>query len=201
MEPFELMELIERLKLLNPPETSKTFLSSRMKQLLLIRHAKSSWADFSVKDFDRPLNERGKRDAPVMAQRLLDRGISIDAFVASPAKRAKKTAEYFAEQYGRKKGGILFVNELYLATPPVFETIIAQLDDRYQTVAIFSHNNGITDYANTLTSTRVDEMPTCAVFGVKSAATSWKDFATAGREFWFFDYPKAIGASGDEASH
>lgn len=163
-----------------------------MKQLLLIRHAKSSWADFSVKDFDRPLNDRGKRDAPAMAQRLLAKKISIDAFVASPAKRARKTAEYFAEQYGRKKGGIIFIEELYLATPAVFESVVSELNDRYETVAIFSHNNGITEYANTLTSTRVDEMPTCAIFAVKAEVESWKDFASAEKQFWFFDYPKSV---------
>ena len=66
-----------------------------MRQLLLIRHAKSDWGDFSLPDFDRPLNERGKRDAPVMAQRLLDKKITIDAFVSSPAKRAKKNSQSF----------------------------------------------------------------------------------------------------------
>ena len=161
------------------------------KQLLLIRHAKSSWADFSVKDFDRPLNDRGKRDAPVMAQRLLDKKIEIDAFVASPAKRAKKTSEYFATAYGREKSDIIFIDELYLAMPSVFESVIAELDDRYNTVAVFSHNNGITDYANTLTSTRVDEMPTCAIFAVKATVDSWKDFKGAEKGFWFFDYPKS----------
>ena len=73
------------------------------KQLLLIRHAKSSWDDFSINDFDRPLNERGKKDAPVMAKRLLDKGIAIDAFISSPAKRAKKTAEIIAKEYKAEK--------------------------------------------------------------------------------------------------
>src|SRR5688572_33492950 len=66
-----------------------------MKQLLLVRHAKSSWDDFSIKDFNRPLNGRGKKDAPVMAKRLRDKDIKIDAFISSPAKRARKTAESF----------------------------------------------------------------------------------------------------------
>lgn len=162
-----------------------------MKQLLLIRHAKSSWTDFSVKDFDRPLNDRGKRDAPVMAKRLLEKEITVDAFVASPAKRAKKTAEYFAGAYNRKKSEIIFADELYLATPSVFESVIAQISDEYSTIAVFSHNNGITDYANTLTDTRIDEMPTCAIFAVKAEVNSWKEFTDANKQFWFFDYPKS----------
>jgi phosphohistidine phosphatase len=65
-----------------------------LKFLLLVRHAKSDWNDPLQKDFDRPLNERGKRDAPLMAHRLLDKNISIDAFIASPAKRAKKQPKH-----------------------------------------------------------------------------------------------------------
>lgn len=74
-----------------------------MKQLLLIRHAKSSWDDPSVNDFERSLNERGKKDAPVMAQRLSDKNIRIDSFISSPAKRASRTAKIFAEIFNKKK--------------------------------------------------------------------------------------------------
>lgn len=164
------------------------------KQLLLVRHAKSSWADFSVKDFDRPLNDRGKKDAPVMAKRLLDKKIAIDAFVSSPAKRARKTAEYFAVEYDRPKKAIIFIDELYLATPEVFATVIGQVSDEYDTIAVFSHNNGITDYANTLTDTRIDEMPTCSIFAVKAPVQSWSGFENAKKEFWFFDYPKSVAS-------
>jgi phosphohistidine phosphatase len=162
------------------------------KRLILIRHAKSSWADFSIKDFDRPLNDRGKKDAPVMAKRLLDKKITIDAFISSPAKRARRTAEYFATEYELPKKEIIFIDELYLATPAVFADVISQVSDKYDTIAVFSHNNGITDYANTLTDTRIDEMPTCSIFAVKADVKSWNEFADAKKEFWFFDYPKAI---------
>lgn len=164
------------------------------KQLLLIRHAKSSWADFSIKDFDRPLNDRGKKDAPVMAKRLLDKKIAIDAFISSPAKRARKTAEYFIAEYKHPKKEIIFIDELYLATPSVFASIINQVSDQYNTIAVFSHNNGITDYANTLTDTRIDEMPTCSIFAVEADVQSWSGFANAKKEFWFFDYPKAVAS-------
>lgn len=164
------------------------------KQLLLVRHAKSSWADFSIKDFDRPLNDRGRKDAPVMAKRLLDKKIAIDAFISSPAKRARKTAEYFIAEYEHPKKEIIFIDELYLATPSVFASIIGQVSDQYNTIAVFSHNNGITDYANTLTDTRIDEMPTCSIFAVKADVQSWTGFADAKKEFWFFDYPKAVAS-------
>jgi phosphohistidine phosphatase len=70
-----------------------------MKSILMIRHAKSSWDDPGQPDFDRPLNERGKQDAPSMAKRLLEKSVAIDAFISSPAKRARKTASLFAAEY------------------------------------------------------------------------------------------------------
>jgi phosphohistidine phosphatase len=161
-----------------------------MKKLLLVRHAKSSWSDFSIRDFDRPLNERGKRDAPEMAKRLRDKEIEIDAFVASPAKRAKKTAELFAKEYKREKDSILFVDDLYLANPATFFDVISQVDNVYKTIAVFSHNEGITQFANQLTTTTIDDMPTCSIFAVKIKAKDWSELRDADKEFWFFDSPK-----------
>ena len=164
-----------------------------MKTLLIIRHAKSSWDDAAMSDFDRPLNERGKRDAPAMARRLLKAGIDIDRFVASPAKRARQTAELFVQGFGKKEKHIQFIPELYHAAPAVFEEVVDGLDDADDTVAIFSHNPGITAFVNTLTTARLDNMPTCAVFAAKCDTTHWKDFRQAKPQFWFFDYPKADG--------
>ena len=162
-----------------------------MKHLLLVRHAKSSWDDFGIKDSDRPLNERGKKDAPKMAKRLLKRDIMIDAFISSPAKRARKTAEAFLKAYNGNKDQIIFIEDLYLAGPSTFEKVIKNTNDRYHTIAIFSHNEGITEFANSLTETRTDNIPTCGVFAVRIKSRHWKDFADAKKEFWFFDYPKA----------
>jgi phosphohistidine phosphatase len=162
-----------------------------LKSLLLIRHAKSDWADPSLKDFDRPLNDRGKRDAPVMAHRLLDKKVQIDAFISSPAKRAKKTAELFASQYKQDKKDLILFDKLYLADTEAFYDVISQTDDDYSTIAVFSHNEGITNFANQLSDVRVDDMPTCSIFAVKMELKKWKDFREAEKEFWFFDYPKS----------
>ena len=164
-----------------------------MKQLLIIRHAKSSWDTSILKDFDRPLNERGLKDAPAMAKRLLERKIFINSFISSTAKRAFTTATFFYERYkkaGYKTTGVIGIEELYLAPPKVFESIICNVNDALNTVAIFAHNPGITEFANELTNTRIDEMPTCSVFAVKIETDSWKDFADAKKSFWFFDCPK-----------
>ncbi|MBS1565300.1 MAG: histidine phosphatase family protein [Bacteroidetes bacterium] len=162
-----------------------------MKCLLLVRHAKSSWDAADISDFDRTLNDRGKRDAPAMARRLVDRSITIDAFVSSPARRARKTAELFAEVMGLEKNDIQFVEELYHPAPGVFKNTIASLDDKLDTIAIFSHNPGITDFVNTLGAVRTDNMPTSGIYAVKADIQSWKEFEKAKKEFWFYDYPKA----------
>ncbi len=162
-----------------------------VKTLILVRHAKSDWGNPDLDDIDRPLNERGKKDAPAMAQRLRDKKIKIEAFIASPAKRAAKTARYFAEAFGRKKEDILFKEKLYLAEPTAFYSIIANTDDKFESIAIFSHNFGITDFANMLTEMRIDNIPTCGMFAVKADCATWAEFKEAKKEFRFFDYPKA----------
>lgn len=160
------------------------------KILLVIRHAKSSWDTGILNDFERPLNDRGKRDAPEMARRLKEKNVLIDAFVSSPAKRAKKTAEYFIEAYGRSKEDIVFISKLYHAPAAVFFEVAQSLPDHFNTVAVFSHNPGITEFVNLLAdNVRLDNMPTCGIFAVTFQG-SWTGFAKAKKELLFFDYPK-----------
>jgi phosphohistidine phosphatase len=165
-----------------------------MKTLLIVRHAKSSWSNADTSDIDRPLNDRGKRDAPAMALKVIKAGAIIDLFVSSPAKRARQTTELFIREFGKKEKSIRFLPELYHASIQVFKDVVAGLEDDYSSVAIFSHNPGITAFVNTLTSVSIDNMPTCAVFAVTSPADRWTDFLSAGPVFWFFDYPKSGNA-------
>jgi len=159
---------------------------------MLIRHAKSDWNDASLSDFDRPLNERGKSDAPVMAHRLLDKQIKIDAFISSPARRARRTAAIFAKEYGQKKEDIILVDELYLAAAETFFDVVSKAKDKFDSIAVFSHNPGITDFANQLTDARIDNIPTCGIFAVTIDCKHWAEFKHAKKEFWFFDYPKSL---------
>src|SRR6187431_933112 len=107
-----------------------------MKTLLLVRHAKSSWDDPAMTDFDRPLNERGKKDAPAMADRLIARGITIGSFISSPAKRAKKTAKIFSQAFKRNEEEIILIPELYLASSGVFESVLASIESDSETIAL-----------------------------------------------------------------
>jgi phosphohistidine phosphatase len=171
---------------------NSTTVAGKSKTLLLVRHAKSSWEMGVASDFERTLNDRGKKDAPEMAQRIHNRLNNIDAFVSSPATRAKKTAEAFAEAYNQHPSGIHLIPDLYHANTPHFFKVINTLKDEWNTVAIFSHNPGITELVNMLIpEVKMANMPTCAVFAVKIAAESWKDFVSADKELLFFDFPKS----------
>ncbi len=161
-----------------------------MKTLILIRHAKSSWDEAGLSDTERPLTERGKKDAPEMAKRLRKMGLTIDKFISSPAERAFRTARYFAKAFDVKKSDIQVEKALYGALTSQFDQVVSSLKDDYKTVAIFSHNPGITDYANKLTNVRTDNVPTCGVFAVQADVESWKGFAKAEKKFLFYDYPK-----------
>lgn len=163
-----------------------------MKNLFIIRHAKSDQSFFG-NDFERPLNERGRSDAPLMAKRLLAKKYTIDALVSSPATRAKKTAELFSETLKMHAAEIIFISALYHASAEVFYEVISGLPDDLNTVAVFSHNPGISYFVNSLnTSTKIDNMPTCAMFGVSADIIAWSDFNKAKKELLFFDYPKNV---------
>jgi phosphohistidine phosphatase len=161
-----------------------------MKTLILVRHAKSSWDAVGLEDYERPLNERGKEDAPVMAKRLKDKKLEIDIFISSPAKRAHKTARYFAREHGVEKTEIILENKLYGASVSAFLEVVIEIKDKHKTAIIFSHNPGITEFANTLTSVHIDNMPTCSIFAVQANCDKWADFLKSEKNFLFFDYPK-----------
>jgi len=162
-----------------------------MKKLIVVRHAKSSWADFGQKDFDRPLNERGKKDAPRMAQKLIDEAVKIDAFVSSSATRAKQTCEAFVAAYGRDKDEIILMDKLYHAPAHIYYEAISDIKNKFDSITVFGHNPGISDFVNSLHNNDQDfEMPTCAIFAVKADTENWENFKNAEKKFMFYKYPK-----------
>lgn len=161
-----------------------------MKTIYVVRHAKSSWGDLTQPDFDRPLNERGRKNAPEMAKRLLDKQITIDQFVTSTAIRALQTASQFIKAYNRPLEELELRDELYHAAPAVYTEVLSSLPDNVSSVAIFGHNPGITEFVNSLTPTRIDNMPTCGIFAVQVNASRWTEFPLSKKTFLFFDAPK-----------
>ncbi len=163
------------------------------RNLVLIRHAKSDWSTPGQQDFDRPLNERGKRDAPVMGQRLKDKGLVPDLILSSPAKRAATTARLIADATGYGRDNIQWIDRLYHCSAHTFEDVIltAGIPDEVKTVFLFAHNPGITHFANETTEAwQIDNIPTCGVVALTFDAAGWSDYTSVKHSLLFFDYPK-----------
>ena len=142
-----------------------------MKTLILIRHAKSDWPPFTP-DFDRPLAERGINDAHKMAEFLLNSGLKIDQFITSPALRAKTTCGIFADKYQKNYNE---APDLYHAQEKEFINVISNSDESADSVAIFSHNEGISDFASNLCGDDF-QFKTCAVAIFKLNSENWSGF-------------------------
>jgi len=125
-----------------------------------------------------------------MAKRLKERKLDVHALVTSPAKRARKTALVFCKELDIEKDRFIEDPELYGASEKEFYNVIGVVKDKYDCIAIFSHNPGLTDFANQLTENRVDNIPTTGIFAVQADCKKWADFKEAKKEFLFFDYPK-----------
>ncbi len=163
-----------------------------MKQLYLIRHAKSSWAHPDLADFDRPLNKRGKMNAPLMAGRLFARAITPHRIVSSPAKRAKKTAQHMAKGTGFSKKDIIYENGLYFSEYQEVIAIIEKYISDIQVLFVVGHNSMITDLAESLTGEHFNNVPTCGVVGVEySGKNNFENVLESGT-LLFFDYPKNL---------
>lgn len=164
-----------------------------MKTLYIIRHAKSSWDASNVDDFERPLNDRGKRDAPRMAKRLKEKGIRPDLMVSSPAKRAFATSKKIAKVLKYPKENIKTDRSLYHADEENMLAVIQGLKDKHNIVMIFGHNPGLTDFVNTVMSggVDIDNVPTCGVVAFQFDTDAWKDVSWGKGKMLFFDYPKS----------
>lgn len=163
-----------------------------MKTLFLIRHAKSSWDHPGLRDFDRPLNERGQKDAPRMAQMLVKEGIKPDLLVSSPAKRALTTAIYFAETFDHKPDDVVREQSIYEAFPQEILRLISNLPNDAQTVMIFGHNPTFTEVANRFTEDFIDNVPTCGVVKIMSTAETWNTFYEGNAKITACYFPKEV---------
>lgn len=161
-----------------------------MKTLIVIRHAKSSWDNPLLRDFDRPLNERGERDAPRMGKRLKEKRIVPDLMLSSPAKRALNTCERIAEILQYPEENIKTDRELYHAEDESILRIIKNLNIKNDCVLIFGHNPGLTDFVNRLANANIDNVPTCGVVSCSFDVDSWKVIAWGMGKVDFFDFPK-----------
>lgn len=155
-----------------------------MIRLALVRHAKSDWGDPQLPDHDRPLNDRGERDAPHMAGVFLDHGFRPDVIISSTALRARTTAEAFAA-------------ELRLAVdldPPLYGASARTLLERAaasgaHSVVLVAHDPGLTELAETLSGGRITHMPTCAVATFRWDEDDWAVIDAIEPAEWTFHSP------------
>jgi phosphohistidine phosphatase len=169
--------------------------TAAMKHLTLIRHAKSSWKNAYLLDIDRPLNKRGKRDAPVMGKRLADRVDGPDLMVSSPATRALATAEIFAEEIGYPLEEIVVDERIYGADAVELLEIIQGFDDALDQVICFGHNPGLTDLVEYLAPYTIGNLPTCGIVELEYDTETWESIDRIELTQVTFDYPKKPSTS------
>jgi len=158
-----------------------------LKKVIIVRHAKSSWTDFSLSDFDRPLDKRGIHDAPVMAERLKEAGFLPDKMISSNAVRAKTTAGYFSKVFDIS---LEATNDLYHGLPDDYLDIIKAQDQKIDTIALFGHNPGITIIANLIKIGCTDNIPTCGIVIAELEDNNWSKAEWQNMKLLQLMYPK-----------
>lgn len=161
-----------------------------MKTLYLVRHAKSSWEYEELDDFERPLNIRGKRDAPYMSKILAGKNIKPELIISSPALRAYSTARIFAVNLDYPLSKLQSSELLYEARASSYFDLIHEIDDSFQSVMLVSHNPGITFMSNALGNKFIDNVPTTGIVAVELNVNSWKEVEADCGRLLFFEYPK-----------
>ncbi len=161
-----------------------------MKKIYLVRHAKSSWDNSRLPDFERPLNQRGKKDAPFMGELFARKRIKPQIMISSPAVRALATAKIFAEKLNYPADRIVTAPTIYEGSAGDIMLIISSLSDYYSELILFGHNPALTVLNNYLTDKPVINIPTCGISGIKFDVKKWKDIKPGGGRNFMFEYPK-----------
>ena len=158
-----------------------------MKKVIIIRHAKSSWTDFNLSDFERPLDERGVHDGPIMANRLKEAGHFPQKIISSSAVRAKTTAGYFSDVFHIP---VEETKALYHAYPDVYLDFIRSMDENTICVALVGHNPGITYLANDIAPGSTDNIPTCGIIVADLGDHKWAEADWHKMKLLRFMFPK-----------
>jgi phosphohistidine phosphatase len=162
------------------------------KRLLIVRHAKSDWDSGIKKDFDRPLNNRGEKNAPEMAARLIKKNLIPERIVSSPALRAITTAGYFADAFGLSKANIIQESGIYEASASRLLGIINHLPETNNFIALFGHNPGLTELVINLSNADIYNIPTCGVVLLEFPLDNWSEISSGTGEKLLFDFPKNV---------
>ena len=161
-----------------------------MKTLTIVRHAKSSWKDHTLRDRDRPLNKRGERDAPVMGQRIAAASIRPSLILSSPAVRAWTTAKVIAAKISYPIEFLQREPDLYMASVNDMLDIIVAQDTGFNSLMLVAHNPGLTDFANFLVPGLTSNLPTAGVVSVNIDQEDWSLYERPKTKLVFHDWPK-----------
>ena len=162
-----------------------------MKKIHIIRHAKSSWGDVTLSDIDRPLNERGKRDAPIMARVVSEAGCSFEHVFCSPAVRAQSTIELISEALPKSEIEWRVDGALYTFDSPDLLEWFRLLDNALDEITMVGHNPAVTDTCNHLSGDMIANVPTCGyVQLVARQECRWEDIHAGAFELATFLRPK-----------
>jgi phosphohistidine phosphatase len=162
-----------------------------VKRLIIVRHAKSDWTIANQTDFERVLNPRGKANAPEMALRLKNKGIVAQLILSSPAKRALKTAKYFAETWQIPITAIQKEITIYEANVNALLQVVTNLNSENNVVALFGHNPGLTDFCNYLSPNCIYNLPTCGIVIFDFEVDNWSYVSQNSGKLVSIDYPKS----------
>ncbi len=162
------------------------------KTLILVRHAKSSWKDTKLNDIQRPLNKRGKRDAPKMGEYLSKRKILPEAIFSSPGLRALTTARLISVEMDMKPSEIKVDDNIYTFNFEELLKVIKCLKDKFDKVMVVGHNPAITELVNYLCGSKIGNIPTCGVAVLRFPVSSWKKISKNKADLLGFDYPKKL---------
>lgn len=164
------------------------------KKILIMRHAKSSWENHSVRDFDRPLNERGNRDAPRMGRYLLEMGVVPDQIVSSPAKRAMSTIRLASMEMGFNADSIIWDEELYFRGGGAYLSAIRKMDAASQTVMAVGHYPMVDEVVSMLTGKMTNKhFGTATVACLESEIEEWQQAETGSCRLLWMIKPKELG--------
>lgn len=160
-----------------------------MKTIYLIRHAKSSWDDHTLEDHERPLNDRGRKDANAMAKYLHHKGISPEIALCSTAKRTKETYSYFTPYFSGIP--LSLIRNLYHASVESLEEVIKSIDNDLNGAFMIGHNNGVSELISIIMGKNVS-LSTCSYNQIEFPVNDWKDIDLLTAKVVFAISPKEI---------
>ena len=161
-----------------------------MKKLIIVRHSKSSWKDFSLSDFNRPLNKRGKTDGPIMSKYLSKQIKKIDIMHCSSSVRTVETSKFFKSEISF--GKIFYDDNLYHSSSNLILELIKNYSEKYSSLLILAHNPGLTNLLNNLTKANLDNLPTAGLAFIEFNCKHWKDICRDNSIIRDIKFPKQL---------